>query len=73
MWSSENIQVIEERPFHLEKVTVWCALWCESVIGSYFFENDDRTTVIINSKRYGHIITDFFCLLLKNTTWRRYS
>ena len=57
---SENPQVIEERPLHPEKVTVWCALWSEGVIGPYFFENDDGTTVTVNSERYGHMITDFF-------------
>ena len=33
IWSSENSQVIEERPLHTEKVTVWCALWSEGVVG----------------------------------------
>ena len=26
IWGSENPQVIEERPLHLEKVTVCCAI-----------------------------------------------
>ena len=56
----ENSQVIEDRPLHQEKVTVWCALWFEGVIGTYFFENNDGTTVNINSKRYSRMITDFF-------------
>ena len=30
---SEKPQLIEERPLHSEKVTVWCALWYEGVIG----------------------------------------
>ena len=33
IWGSENSQVIEEGPFHSEKVTVWCALWPEGMIG----------------------------------------
>ena len=30
------------------------------MIGPYFFENDDDTTVTVNSQRYCHIITEFF-------------
>ena len=39
IWSSENP----------EKVTVWCALFSDVVIRPYFFENDDGTTVTVNS------------------------
>ena len=51
----------------MRKSTVWRALWSEGVVGPYFFENDNGTTVSVNSERYGHII---FCLLLNSTTWR---
>ena len=34
--------------------------WSEGVIGPYFFENSDGTTVTFNSELYGHMITDFF-------------
>ena len=70
IWRFENSQVIEKRPLHPEKVTDWRALRSEGVIGPYF-ENDDGTTVTVNSKRYGHMVIEFFCLLLRNTTWRR--
>ena len=40
------------------------------MIGSYFLENDDGTIFTVNSERYGHMITDFYCLLLKNMTWK---
>ena len=46
-------------------VTIWCALWSEKVLGSYFFENDNETTVTPNSERYGHMITDFFFVCKK--------
>ena len=58
IWESEKPQVIEERPLHPDKVTVWCALWPENVIGPYFFENEDGTAVNVNSERYGHMISD---------------
>ena len=32
IWSSEKPLVIEERPLHPEKVTVWCPVWSEGVI-----------------------------------------
>ena len=52
---SSVIEVIEERLLHQENVTVWCALWSESMIGLYFFENNNETTVTVNSERYGTI------------------
>ena len=33
IWGSENPHVIKERPLHPEKVTIWCALCSEGVIG----------------------------------------
>ena len=29
-------------------------------MGSYIFENDDRTTAAVNPERYGYMITNFF-------------
>ena len=64
--ATENPQVIEGRPLPPEKGNVWSVIWFEVVIGPYFLENDDGTTVNVNSE---HMITAFFCLLLRNTTW----
>ena len=66
IWYSENPQVIEKRPLYPEKVIVWCGLWCKGMIGPYFFENVDGSTV--NSEHYDDMITGIFCLLLNNTT-----
>ena len=60
VWGSENPQVIEKWPLHLEKVTVWCAHWSEGMIGLYIFENGDGMTLTVNSELYSHMITDFF-------------
>ena len=60
IWDFEFPQVIEERSVHPEKVNVWCAHCSEDVMGLYFFENNDGTTVTVNSGRYGHMITNLF-------------
>ncbi|GFV50181.1 uncharacterized protein TNCV_620941 [Trichonephila clavipes] len=41
IWSEANPQVYVETPLHLEKLTVWCALWAGGIIGPYFFKNDE--------------------------------
>ncbi|GFW51714.1 putative DD41D transposase [Trichonephila clavipes] len=46
IWSEANPQVYVETPLHLEKLTVWCALWAGGVIGPYFFKNDEQLMVI---------------------------
>ena len=60
IWGSKNPHIIEERLLYLEKITVWCALWSECMIGPYFFENDNGTIITVNWERYGHMITAFF-------------
>ena len=51
---------------HPEKGTIWRTLWSKGVIGPYFFENDDGSTITVDSERHGDMITDFF-YLKKNT------
>ena len=64
VWGSEDPLVIKEKPLHSEKDTL--ARKCDR----NFLENDDGTTVTVNSKRYGHLITDHYFCLVKNTIWR---
>ncbi|GFW50341.1 uncharacterized protein TNCV_4697561 [Trichonephila clavipes] len=40
IWSEANPQVYVETPLHPEKLTVWCALWADGIIGPYFFKNE---------------------------------
>ena len=64
IWVCETPHVIEEIPLYTEKITVWCALSSEDVMGLYFFENDDRTTITATSELYGHKTTNLFFWLL---------
>ncbi|GFV90647.1 transposase [Trichonephila clavipes] len=41
IWSEVNPRVYVETPVHPEKLTVWCALSADGIIGPYFFKNDE--------------------------------
>ncbi|GFU58611.1 putative RNA-directed DNA polymerase from transposon BS [Trichonephila clavipes] len=66
IWSEVNLQVYVETPLHLEKLTVWCALWAGGIIGPYFFKNDEGHNVTVNGDRYRAMITNFFIPELNN-------
>ncbi|GFT85723.1 putative DD41D transposase [Trichonephila clavipes] len=66
IWSENNPQVYVETPLHLEKLTVWCALWAGGIIGPYFFKNDEGHNVTVNGDRYRARITNFFIPELNN-------
>ncbi|GFV07740.1 DUF4817 domain-containing protein [Trichonephila clavipes] len=66
IWSEANPQVYVETPLHLEKLTVWCALWAGGIIGPYFFKNDEGHNVTVNGDRYRAMITNFFIPELNN-------
>ncbi|KAK9887530.1 hypothetical protein WA026_023252 [Henosepilachna vigintioctopunctata] len=58
--SEYNPQVYVKTPLHPEKLTVWCALWADGIIGTYFFRNDDGQNVTVNGDRYRVMMTNFF-------------
>ncbi|GFX58429.1 uncharacterized protein TNCV_320111 [Trichonephila clavipes] len=66
IWSEANPQLYVETPLHLEKLTVWCALWAGGIIGPYFFKNDEGHNVTVNGDRYRAMITNFFIPELNN-------
>ncbi|GFX46760.1 DUF4817 domain-containing protein [Trichonephila clavipes] len=66
IWSEANPQVYVETPLHPEKLTVWCALWADGIIGPYFFKNDEGHNVTVNFDRYRAMITNFFIPELNN-------
>ncbi|GFW01496.1 putative DD41D transposase [Trichonephila clavipes] len=65
IWGEANPQVYVETPLHLEKRTVWCALWAGGIIGPYF-KNDEGHNVTVNGDRYKAMITNFFIPELNN-------
>lgn len=60
-WGTENPHEMHEKPLHPLKVTVWCGICSERVIGPYFFENADGTTVTVTGERYRQMLNEF-CL-----------
>ncbi|GFX32014.1 retrovirus-related Pol polyprotein from transposon 412 [Trichonephila clavipes] len=65
IWSEANPQVYVETPLHPEKLTVWCALWADGIIGPYF-KNDEGHNVTVNGDPYRAMITNFFIPELNN-------
>ncbi|GFX00281.1 putative DD41D transposase [Trichonephila clavipes] len=61
-----NPQLYVETPLHPEKLTVWCALWADGIIGPYFFKNDEGHNVTVNGDRYRTMITNVFIPELNN-------
>lgn len=59
-WGTDNPQNIHERPLHPERVTVWCGITAERVIGPYFFEDAAGNTITVNGQRYREMLEDFF-------------
>ncbi|GFY28377.1 transposable element Tc3 transposase [Trichonephila clavipes] len=66
IWSEANPQVYVETPLYPEKLTVWCVLWADGIIGPYFFKNDEGHNVTVNGDRYRAMITNFFIPELNN-------
>ncbi|KAI5721907.1 hypothetical protein M8J76_000717 [Diaphorina citri] len=45
-WGAENPRELHEKPLHSPRVTVWCAVGKNTVIGPYFFEENGRHLTI---------------------------
>lgn len=64
-WGTQPPLEVVERPLHSAKVTVWCALSSQGIIGPYFLEDEDGHTVTINQQRY-RVIVRRFCSSLEH-------
>lgn len=49
-WLATNPRELQERLTHRE--SLWCAFYADSVIGSYFFQDDNEDSVTTTLERY---------------------
>ena len=61
-WAAENPREIHQKPLHSPKVTVWCALGKNCIIGPYFFEQNG-VTVTVTAEHYIEMLNTFFLCL----------
>ena len=52
-----------EHPLHSPKVTIWCALSAQGIVGPMFFEDDNGNAVTVNQERYQRVLQRFFSSL----------
>ena len=45
------------------KVTIWCALSAQGIIGPMFFKDDNGNAVTVNQERYQGVLQQFFSSL----------
>ena len=64
-WGKAPPDEVLQRPLHSPKVTVWCALSGQGIVGPFFFEDRDGSTVTINKDRYISILNKFWRALEK--------
>ena len=60
IWSTEDPNMLNEKPFYDQKVGVWCAVVRSRTIGSIFYENAMMYEWYISD-----ILEQFFALLMK--------
>lgn len=74
-WGTSPPSEVRERPLHSSKVTVWVAMSVRGIIGPIFFEDENGSTVTINSERYVAVLNKFwvdleqFCGTKINRQW----
>lgn len=59
IWADTNPHEVHQKQLHPEKVTVWCGFWSGGIIGPYFFENENGSSITVNGERYREMINNF--------------
>ena len=62
-WGSSAPDEVYEKGLHDKKVTVWVAMSYQGVIEPFFFEDEDKNTVTVNSDRYARVLSKFWTRL----------
>ncbi|XP_053954882.1 uncharacterized protein LOC128861034 isoform X1 [Anastrepha ludens] len=72
IYATENPDEIQEVPLYDEKVTVWCGVSAKTIIGLFFFENEDGQAVTVNQERYRDMITTFVMPIIRRKRMRQF-
>jgi len=62
-WGSTPQEHCLQRPLHFVKCTAWVAISKHSIIGPFWFEDDNERSVKINTKRYVQVFGKFWTAL----------
>ena len=58
-WGTENSRQVHAIPLHPVKVTAWCGVTSERVIGPFFFEDANENAVTVTAERYRDMLVNF--------------
>ena len=60
IWSDNKPETAQEKPLHSSKVTAWCALSSQGVIGPLWFQDSNKKTATVNQERYQAVLEQFW-------------
>ena len=55
-----------EQQTYAQKVTVWCGITNERIIGPYFFEDNNRLSVTVTGHKYRKMIEEYLLLQIQD-------
>jgi hypothetical protein len=58
-WSPRNLNELHKKPLHSERVTVWCSVSSQGVIGPFFFEDSEGKATTLTAARYMYMKETF--------------
>lgn len=65
-WGSENPRIVRPKSHHPERLTVWCGISSNGVIGPYFFEDERRKSISVTGERYRNLLNNYVFPILEN-------